>query len=65
MIYPVVTHLLVTYFLNKRAASLSIFPSHMWADTSCIEITNACEFCASFYNKQPNIYLFLEILKNF
>ena len=63
---------LMDYLTDYYIDSQSSFPPEMWADmtSSAVRTTNACEsfhsrFNNSFYCPHPDIFTFLEALKNF
>lgn len=60
------------YLVENYISNDSLFPPNMWAanSSSLQRSTNACEafhskFNSSFYCAHPNIYQFVEVLKNF
>lgn len=61
----------VNYMIENYICEEADFPPHMWAENSSSmqRTTNACEsfhskFNASFYCSHPNIFQFLEVLKD-
>lgn len=59
------------YMVNMYISEDAQFPPHMWAEcsSSLHRTTNACEsfhskFNSLFYSPHPNIYQFIEVLKN-
>lgn len=60
------------YLVDNYIGETALFPPHIWAclSSSMARTTNNCEsfhskFNQNFYSSHPNLYDFLEILKNF